>query len=365
MKNKFNRLSLALAIVSLIPAVSLAEPFIAKEKIYTLSNGIQNEIYVYEHSGNGVIQAAGNYATGGAGTAASLANQGALALSENQRYLFAINAGSNELSVFSVDGDVPVLLDHVAEQGVTPVSVTVSGNLVYVVNSGDDSIFGYRFDPLSGKLHALKDSYYKLNSTGSGAAEISFNKGGDALVVTAKATNKIISITLNEHGLPANRHLTNSNGVTPYGFAFGKHDQFFVTEAQGGAANATTVSSYKLSEDGAVTLIDGSVADGQTAACWLATTPNGRLAFASDAHSNAISAYAVSRKGELSLLESLAAAENVPLDLAVSKDGTVLYSLNAGDQSISTFSIDETTGALQNLQNVYSVPATATGLVVK
>lgn len=72
-------------------------------------------------------------------------------------------------------------------------------------------------------------------------------------------------------------------------------------------------------------LIDSSVADFQTAACWLATTPNGRFAFASDAHSNAISSFEISKSVKLTLLESLAAADTTPLELAISKDGYSLF----------------------------------------
>ena len=44
----------------------------------------------------------GRCATGGTGTGGGLGNQGALAFSKNGDYLFAVNPGSNNLSVFSV-----------------------------------------------------------------------------------------------------------------------------------------------------------------------------------------------------------------------------------------------------------------------
>ena len=109
--------------------------------------------------------------------------------------------------------------------------MTVSHNRVYVVNSGDGSIFGFDFNPATGKLKALSKSHRNLSAVGTGPAQISFDRDVDALVVTEKATNKITSFSLNEEGLPLASHVIASTGTTPFGFSFGKHGQFFVAEA--------------------------------------------------------------------------------------------------------------------------------------
>ncbi|CAL1242004.1 lactonase family protein [Candidatus Methylocalor cossyra] len=335
------------------------------ETVYTLSNdATQNAVLAFRRDADGPMQPIGQFPTGGTGTGASLGNQGALALSDNQRYLFAVNAGSNDISVFRIQQDGLELVDRAVEAGVTPVSITVAHHRVYVVNAGDDSIFGFRFDPRAGKLSPIPGSHQPLSGTGTAPAQISFDRAGDALVITEKASNKITTFALNEDGTPANRHVTDSAGITPFGFAFGQRDRFFVSEAQGSAAGGATVSSYQLRDDGTVQPIDAEVAVGQTAACWLATTRHGRLAFTADTPANAISSFAIDAAGHLSLLQTRAAEEQQPTDLAVSADDQRLYTLSGGDHRIGIYRI-RTGGALEKLESLDSLPASSTGLVVR
>ena len=356
--------SLAAAIALLSPLAGHAGPALYRETAYTLSNTAINTVLAFRLNAAGNMQPAGSYATGGSGTGAGLGNQGALAFSENQRYLFAINAGSNDVSVFRVRDNGLELVDRAAEPGLTPVSLTVAHDRVYVVNAGDDSIFGYRFDARSGRLYPLEQSYRKLGDEASGPAQISFDRDGDALVVTEKAGNKIVSFTLDNRGLPDQKHSVASAGNTPFGFAFGKRNQFFVSEAQGGAANGATVSAYRLDEDGSVQLLDGAVAVDQTAACWLATSPNGKLAFTANTPAGSIAAFAIGRHGELELLQARAAEESRPNDLAVSDDGRHLYTLSNGDHSIGVYRIGRS-GELERLTRLTTLPAGVTGLVLR
>jgi 6-phosphogluconolactonase (cycloisomerase 2 family) len=363
--NRHLKLSaLLLAMFATLPAISSAED---KVTLYTLSNDLTgNAVYVYNRLPNGDIQHVNHYATGGEGSGAGLGNQGALAISANERYLFAINAGSNEVSVFEIQSNGLKLLDHAAETGKTPVSIAVHDNLVYVVNSGDDSIFGFKFDPATNKLMPLPTSYMTLSGTATGAAQISFNSTGDALVVSEKASNKLTSFHLTDKGIPSTKYSLNSAGMTPFGFAFGKRDQLFVSEAQGGPTNlnASSISSYAVNPDGSLKLITGEVASLQTAACWLATTPDGRMAFTADTPSSAISSYTINFNGRPTLKQSLAATENKPIDLAVSPDGQTLFSLNSGNHTLSSYRI-MANGMLKKLKMATALPDFATGLLVR
>jgi len=329
--------------------------------LYTLSNAVQNQVYAFQVNSFGQTQLH-KYNTGGKGTAAGLGNQGALALSSDQQYLFAVNAGSNELSVFRIIADKLQLLDHQVEPGHHPVSVTVSNDTVYVVNSGDDSIFGYRFDRETGSLQPLAKSHVKLVDTATGAAQIAFNTDGDTLVVTEKALNKIRSFVLDEQGLPLGPSQSiNSPGSTPFGFMFGKHENFFVSEA-GNGPNTSSITAYALAQNGAMQIIDAKVPTTQTAACWVANTPNGRLSFTANAGSNSISAFAIDQAGGLSLLNAAAATPTHPTDLIVNQQGNLLFSLN-GNQTIGVYGV-QANGALLNLNSITGLPAAATGLVI-
>lgn len=365
MNNKLKLKTLSLCLASLLSGHSYAKD-LQHETVYTLSNdAAENAVLAFKADSHGYLKAAGHFATGGVGTGGGLGNQGALALSENARYLFAVNARSNDVSVFRVSEQGLTLLDRAEVVGDHPVSVTVDHNLVYVVNANDDSIFGFRFDPHTSKLNPLPESYHHLSGSGTAPAQISFNPEGNTLAVTEKATNRITTFSLNDEGLPVEQHSIASAGTTPFGFAFGKRDQFFVSEANGlGNGSGATVSSYEILEDGSAKLIDGATAVNQMAACWLVTTPNGRMAFTANTPARTLSSFLIDAAGNMTLLETIAAEEANPRDMAITNDGKTLFTLNGGDNSIGVYQVSHS-GKLQKQQSIANLPVGFTGLVAR
>jgi len=364
MNAKLKLNTLAICVATSIFGHAYAED-LSHEMVYTLSNNAtDNAVLAFKHDENGEWMAAGQFSTGGIGTGGGLGNQGALALSENGRFLFAVNAGSDDVSVFRISNAGLELLDRAAVEGDEPVSVTVDHNLVYVVNAKDDSIFGFRFDPHAGKLIALPGSRDTLSTSGTAPAQITFNPEGDALAVTEKATNRITTFSLDD-GLPQQRFSIDSAGTTPFGFAFGKRNQFFVSEANGlGDGAGATVSSYEIEENGSARLIDGATAVNQMAACWLTTTPNGRIAFTANTPAKTLSSFAIDPAGNMALLETIAAEETNPRDMAMTSDGKTLFTLNGGSNTIGVFKVSAS-GKLQKQQGIDNLPNSFTGLVVR
>ncbi|MGH2368240.1 MAG: beta-propeller fold lactonase family protein, partial [Chloroflexota bacterium] len=79
-------------------------------------------------------------------------------LDDTGRWLFAVNPGSNDLSVFRVHGGDLTLTDRAPSGGTQPISVTVHYGLVYVLNDGGTAnISGFRLSQ-QGKLSPLPDS---------------------------------------------------------------------------------------------------------------------------------------------------------------------------------------------------------------
>src|SRR5438105_5992996 len=77
------------------------------------------------------------FAAGGAGTGHGIGSQGALQLSADGRYLLAVDAGSNQVSVLRVKPDGGLTAAEgspVSSGGNEPVSIAVHGGLVYVAN---------------------------------------------------------------------------------------------------------------------------------------------------------------------------------------------------------------------------------------
>jgi hypothetical protein len=70
------------------------------------------------------------------------------------------------------------------------------------------------------------------------------------IVVTEKATNNILVYTVEGCGYVDGPKVYASVGMTPFGFGFGKRSRLFVSEAFGGAPDASAVSSYIVSPEG-------------------------------------------------------------------------------------------------------------------
>jgi 6-phosphogluconolactonase len=322
--------------------------------VYTLSNASAgNSVLVFSRAVDGALTPAGAYATGGLGAGAGLGSEGALAVT--QRWIIAVNAGSNDISVLSrADGQV---VSRTGSGGSTPVSVTAAHDLVYVVNAGSSNISGYRLGG-GGQLSPIAGSIRPLSGAGVGPAQISFDPEGETLVVTEKATSLIDTYTVGAHGAAQGPATHPSSGSTPFGFAFGSHDALIVSEAAHSAA-----SSYRVGEHGGLQLISGSVFNGQVAACWVATAR--QFAYTADAHNGMISSYAVGQDGSLTLLQGMAGTPGgAPLDESASRFGQFLYVLNPSTGVINAFSIHND-GSLGALANTAGIPASASGLVAE
>ena len=215
----------------------------------------------------------------------------------------------------------------------------------------------------------MRRSRRPLSSSGTEPAQIAFAPDGDVLVVTEKATSKIVTFEVDRDGLPGDARVQDSNGQTPFGFAFGRRDQLVVSEAFGGAENASAMSSYEVGGDGTLTTISGSAGTQQTAACWVAVTPDGRFAYTTNTGSGSISGYAIDFDGRLTLLDAdgrtgVTGDGSTPIDLAVTDSGRFLYSLNRGANTIGAFQV-HSDGSLTALPFVTGLPAGANGLAAR
>lgn len=309
--------------------------------VYVMSNAVAgNEIHVFLRDGNGYLTAAGWYSTGGIGTGGGLGNQGGLVMSADQRWLLAVNAGSNSIAVFEIQ---PFGLRHrgtVPSGGMRPVSLTIhDSELVYALNAGSDSIAGFELND-QGALTMVANSVQQLSGANTQPAQISFDAHGDLLLVTERATNLISVFEVDDH-IAGNRKSVAAAGVTPFGFAWGFRNQIFVSEAFGGAANGGALTSYRLEADNALNVISRSVGTQQTATCWAVLSPDGRFAYTTNTGSDTISSYRVNFNGSLELAEPIAAnTGDGPIDLAISSDGRFLYVNNRNGGAIGAYRLN-------------------------
>ena len=368
-----SKLSFALLLTAVV-ALSSLPSFAAAGAVYTLNNSSSgNAVLAFSRSADGQIVFAGMVvATGGTGTGAGLGNQGALAIDAANQFLFAVNAGSNDISVFRIRENGLRLVDRVPSGGKQPISLTVSRKVLYVLNNGaavggSDSIAGFAV-ATNGHLKPIV-SGLPLSAASVGPAQIGFNTDGDDLLVAEKSTNNIDVFTVDDDGVAVGPTVVPSAGQTPFGFAFGKRNEVFVSDAFGGAANAGAVSSYVVSDKHSLTTITAAAVDGQTAPCWVVLTNDGRFAYTTNTGSGNVSGYRVGFNGTLQLLSASGQTGNTgtgstPLDAAISNDSRFLYVLTPGTGNIQGFSVS-LDGSLSPLSQATGVPSSASGLIAR
>lgn len=340
-------------------------------QVFTMSNATAgNSVLVFDRAADGSLTAAGSYPTGGLGTGGGLGNQGGVTLDESRKTLLVVSAGSNELSAFRVRGDGSLeRTDKVSSGGVLPISVTISGRLVYVLNAGGSgNVTGFELSS-HGELTPLPGSTRPLSTAASGPAQVAFAPGGKTLVVTEKATSVLSTYLLNADGTASGPIVTPSSGATPFGFGFTNRGALIVSEAFGGAVDGSAVSSYTAAGAGNWSVVSGSAPTTETAACWIVVTPSGRFAYTTNTGSGTITGYAI-HQNALEILDADGVTGNIgagtlPIDMAVTRDGRVLYALAAGTNSIALFAIGAD-GSLNPLPNwISGLPVGTSGLAAR
>lgn len=336
--------------------------------VFVLSNATSgNAVLVFPRKSDGTLSAPASYSTGGLGTGGGLGNQGAVVLTDNGRLLYAVNAGSDEISAFRVTRAGLRHLGNVSSGGDEPISVTVHRRLLYVLNDGaSPNVSGFRIGP-RGRLTPIAGSTLGLSGAGvPNAAQLGFSPDGSRLVVTEKATNQLTTYAVLDDGTLSAPTAQTSAGPTPFGFAFDRRGTLIVSEAFGGAPDASVLSSYRPSGAGWAP-VSPLTATMETAACWVVVTPNGRFAFETNTGSNTVSAFRIGQDGSLTLLHADGVAATTgagPIDMDVSVNGRFLYTLNGAGGSISAFRIGAD-GGLDPLGTTPGLPAGANGLAAR
>jgi 6-phosphogluconolactonase (cycloisomerase 2 family) len=328
--------------------------------VYALTNAAAgNAVVAYDRAGDGALIPAGIFPTGGAGTGAGLGSQGAVVVTEDRRFLFAVNAGSNSISSFRVQPDGLELAGTIGSGGATPTSVTYARGLLYVLNAGaPNNITGFTVDT-KGRLSALADSTRPLSAASTSPAQVGFSDDGGALIVTERATNRVDFYTVGEDGLATGPFVQPSSGPTPFGFAVDKRNSLFVSEAGAGGG----ASTYRIG-DADLTPVSSMLMTGQRAACWAVVTKNGRYGYVTNAGTGNISGFAIATDGSAALLDPsgvTAITGGNPTDAAISHDGQYLYARVAAIASIAIFRINAD-GSLTALPFLTGTPAGLAGL---
>ncbi len=314
-----------------------------------------NEIITYRRAANGALTRIGSTATRGNGIGTDLDTQGALRLSSDNRFLYAANAGSDDVTVFSVNGTQLTFLQKVYA-GDLPNSLTINGNLLYVLDGSvaGNGIRGFR-KAADGTLTPLPFSFRLLSSPIAVPGQVEFSPDGRFLLVTQKTTNVLLTppdaidvfrVLPGGLTLPMPQRMA-SNGLRPFSLAFRNDSQLLVVESFNAAPEASAASSYRLTDNGTLEVISGSIPNQQTDTCWVVITKDGRYAFTANFGSGTISSYRFAPNGQVVLVEGNAAflgMDSQPVDLALSADSRYLYLLLRGTGGVASFRIQDDGG---------------------
>ena|SRR5579871_895346 len=315
------------------------------------------------------------FTAGGMGAGSIIGSQGALQLSSNGRFLLAVDAGSNQISVLRVhdDGSLqPVHGSPFSSGGTKPVSIAVHDDLVYVANTGagGSNYTGFRLGD-NGRLQPIDGSTFSLPDSAM-PVDVLFNSTGTRLAGIRDGTSMIDSFVVDDGLLtPAPSSPIPAQTAGPFGSEFRPTNpsQLFVSNAHAGAG-AGTVSAFSVSSNATLTSIGASpFADNQTAPCWVEISHDGKFLFMVNTASETISSYMIASDGSLSLLGSTPIRDlssNLrPFDARLDPTGKFLYIVDAGHATVSAFSVNG--GSLTELaSSPFALPGGATpfGIVV-
>ncbi len=323
-----------------------------------------NQIVVYDRSSSGTLAQAGVYDTGGLGGALEgsavdhLASQGSLAYDRENGLLYAVNAGSDTVSVFAVFADKLALRQVIGSGGSFPVSIAVREGVVYVLNGLEGgSLQGFAVD--SGRLVAIPGSNRALGLSTTEAPQFThspgtvvFSPNGSQLIVTMKANGNDVDVfSVAPGGALSSTPVVNPlPGTVPFAVTFDKEGHLILAESAGSLAD------FELRESGNIEQLD-AVESGQIATCWVVQA-RGHF-YTSNPGSASLSTFASSFAGQVLTLLSDTPTNGGTVDATATEDGRFLYVQTGEEGVVDEFAVGSA-GALSPIGSV-TVPGAIGG----
>ncbi|WP_431278643.1 lactonase family protein [Leifsonia poae] len=335
----------ALAATALFASPALASPpQQSAAPVFVQTDALSgNSVVALDRAADGSLHTAGTYATGGLGGALTgsvvdhLASQGSLTY--DRGLLYAVNAGSNTVTVFAVRGDHLIRRQVVASGGNFPVSVTAHGNLVYVLNARSGGVVqGYvragdfliRIPAWNRSLGLNAAQTPEFTST---PGQVAFTPSGSQLVVTTKGNGSSIDVfAVNRFGGLSAQPVKNVEpGAVPFAVTFDAGRHLVVAEA-----GTNAVGTFTVNANGTLTPI-AQLATAQAATCWIAGT--GSTFYASNAGSASLTGARDPGDGSLAAIGNTATDPGT-VDGSVTSDGHFLYVQTGANGIVDGFRIN-------------------------
>jgi len=361
-----------------VGATAEARPFDGNT-VYVMTNSTAgNSIAVLKRDDSGALSLSGTYLTGGLGpgpgiapaTFDPLAASDSVAMTEDQRFVLAVNAASNSLSVMTVVGDTLRPASITNSGGQYPVSIAQRGNLVYVLNaSGESNVTAFRMSPF-GRLLPIPNSTRSLNhitpivgGQADGARSpsgVKFSPDGNWLAISIKNIDGLGEVqvfrVLPNGTLSRKATVTPSRDPRPFAISFDHVGHLQVVEA-----NNAAVSTYEIQNDGSLKSLAVSVLNHQRVTCWVATTPRWTFVTSSPAHTmssyrNDLETGGLTLSNDSGVIYDTgltpAGANPFPADIKASLDNRYLSVISGGGGVVESFKINHETGGVTRINSV-------------
>jgi 6-phosphogluconolactonase (cycloisomerase 2 family) len=320
--------------------------------LYTIINPDgPNEIAAYErNTETGELIFIGTYPTGGRGNGTAVDSQAPLVVNPQGTLLFAVNPGSNDISVMAIrnNGSLDPVGPPVSSRGVEPASLALGNGLLYVANKGNDvtppNYVGFRVAS-DGTLGRIKRRM-TLN-IGDNPTQVLFNQDGSTLIGLRFGSGGLDTFSVGSTGKLRQRgRLDQQRG--PFAGVFNPLAQEQLVVADARLPGAT---SYLVQGDRSLAPVSVVSNAPERAACWIVVHSDGSRAWVSNTGTNSISLFTIDAGGRLSLAgtHSTLAFGRTPFELALSPDNRFLYQLNirAGSQSIHALRVVDGAGGAE------------------
>lgn len=374
-----------------------AESSTLTRDVYLMTNEAPiNTIAVYQTRADGSLGLNQRVKTGGAGSGNNddnlndetplidpLGSQNSVILSEDKNTLYAVNPGSGDISVFSINEKGGLsLLQVISSQGEFPVSLTTDGELIYVLNAGGTgSIAGYTIQD-SGELAYLKDSVRQLglkNPDFPNAAEVpatpgqvSFDNDARRLIITNGGDQELLTFSVRNNGTPSFYASSSTTaGAIPFDFVISDNGIIVVAELAQDLSGFA--SSYEIN-DLHLSTVSPAVASNGIAGCWIVSNGD-QFAYLINTGSSTISTIEMERNGQITVVDEVSADLNgsLPIDATITPDGRSMFVINSQEGSISHYDVNPEKGSLTlrgksnalNLTDAKGNPVVPQGIVVR
>ena len=325
--------------------------------VFVQTDGVNgNAVVSYERNADGTLHLHGTYATHGLGGVLAgsvvdhLASQGSVAYDREHGLLYVVNAGSDTITVFRVDGAGLERVQVIGSGGSFPVSITFHEDAVYVLNARDGgSVQGFVRDGdhlvrVPGRHRALGLDPAATPEFTHTPGQVTFTPGGDRLLVTTKGNTNAVDV----FGVDADGRIARTPvvdvlpGTVPFAAAFDRHGHVALAQA-----GTNSVDTYSLRADGTLVRLATSPT-GQAATCWVVADDN--AVYASNAGSGSLSGYRIAADGSTTAL-GRTSTDAGTVDATVTRDGRFLYVQAGAAGVVDEFAI-EPDGSLSSLGSV-------------